>query len=165
MHFVLDQNFPIQATGLPWPQGITLTRLYDLDRTLAANTEDWELLLALSKHSDVDGFITNDDKMLSLAREMIVLQRSRLKLVVTVGVGHDPVRATGLLMVSLPPIAQMAVAGRTQAEIYRLRPLELGKNVTKPGQHLDRIARVLGVEASRLIASERRAMRERGADI
>jgi hypothetical protein len=108
MHFVLDQNFPIQVTGLPWPHGINLTRLYTLDPSLVADTEDWEVLLALSRRGDVDGFVTNDDKMLSLAREMIFLMRSRLKLVVTVGVGHDPLRATGLLMVSLPQIVQMA---------------------------------------------------------
>ncbi|MGI8423978.1 MAG: hypothetical protein ACR2NO_07715 [Chloroflexota bacterium] len=164
MHFVLDQNFPIQATGLPWPQGIKLTPLYDFDRSLVANKDDWEVLLGLV-NAGVDGFITNDDKMLSLAREMLVLQRSRMKLVVTVGVGHDPIRATGLIMVSLGQIALMGKGQRPAAQIYKLHPLELGKNTITPGQVIDRLAKARGVQPNRLIAMERAAMRERGANV
>lgn len=165
MNFVLDQNFPIQATQLPWPYGIILIRLSDLNPRLVANTDDWEILLALNRVEGIAGCITNDDKMLSLAREMIALQRTRLKLVVTVGVGHDPVRATGLLMVGLPQIARLINGGRHQPEVFRLRPSELGKNVNTPGQLLDRIARAAKIETRQLIAQERRVMQQRGATL
>jgi hypothetical protein len=41
-----------------------------------------------------------------LPREVVVLSRTQLTLVVTEGLGHDPLGATGLLMLHLPRIAR-----------------------------------------------------------
>lgn len=66
MHFVLDQTFPVQGTGLPWPSTLRLSLLQDILPGMEGGHDDWELLLALDKRGDIDGFIANDAKMLYL---------------------------------------------------------------------------------------------------
>src|SRR5437879_1168711 len=105
MHFVLDHNFPVQTVGLDWPINVQVTSLADYDRSLINEPDDWKILAALHNRGGVDGFITNDAKMLNLVPEMAVLSRSRLALVVTHGSGWDPLGATGLIMVYLRQIA------------------------------------------------------------
>jgi hypothetical protein len=151
-HFVLDQNFPLQATGLPWPPDLRVTRLSSLEPELTAGHDDWEILRRLDRRGDVDGFITNDDAMLNLPREMVVLSATRVTLVVTQRVGHDPVRATGLLMVSLGQIARQ-LTGRPQ--IFMLTPPELGRHRTDPAARLTAIAQHRNVPRHELIAAER----------
>jgi hypothetical protein len=104
VRFALDQNFPLQATGLAWPRGSEVIPLTAVDPDLTRNHEDWEIFRALDQRGDVDGFVTNDAAILLLAREMVMLARSRLTLVVTDGLDHDPLGATGLLILHLPQI-------------------------------------------------------------
>jgi hypothetical protein len=120
-HFVLDHNFPIHATGLSWPSSLRVSNLASIDSSLVKNKEDWEVLLALSRRGDVDGFITNDSAMLRLATEMVALTRTTLTLVVVEGAGHNPVRALGLVMAHLETIA-----GRLSqsSQIIRLKPIQ-----------------------------------------
>ncbi len=124
MHFVLDQNLPFQATGLPWPRDIELSALMAIDPDLTHEHEDWEVLRALHRRGDVDGFITNDAGILLLPREMVMLSQTQLTLIVTDGLGHDPLGATGLLMLHLPQIARQ---NHPTPRIYRLRrpPLQV----------------------------------------
>ena len=64
------------------------------------------------------------------------MRRTRLTLVVAAGVGHDPIRAVGLLMVYLERIAHMR--GRT-AQISLLKP---GKLVpTTPDKQINLVAK------------------------
>ena len=69
------------------------------------------------------------------------MTRTRLTLVVTVGVGHNPVRATGLLMTYLPEVARRT---RNQSPrrptIYRLSAAQLGQFQVSPSQRLDKLA-------------------------
>jgi hypothetical protein len=103
---VLDQNFPIQATALPWPPDVVLSPLACIDPALTHDDDDWEVIRALGRRPGVDALITDDSHMLNLPTETVSLHDSGLILVVTDGVGHNPVRATGLLMVHLPKIAR-----------------------------------------------------------
>jgi len=103
--YVLDQNFPVLAVSAPWPQGIAVERLSSIDPSLVADTEDWEILLELAFRRDVAAFLTNDARILDSAREMVALQQTDLKLVVTDGVGHDSLRATGLILLHLGQVA------------------------------------------------------------
>jgi hypothetical protein len=131
---VLDQNFPlavrrqgamepaVSAVGLEWPFDITLVPLAEIDRGLVEQVEDWQILEALHRRGGIDGFISNDERILSQTRELVVLSRTLLVLVVTHGVAHNPLRATGLLMVHLSEIAKkLADAPRT----YRLKAMNL----------------------------------------
>ncbi len=155
MHFVLDQNFPLQITSLDWPPPIRLTRLAHLEPELTRDHEDWEIFRALSQRGDVDGFITNDADILQLAREMVVLSRTRLTLVVTDGVGHNALRATGLIMVHLQEITRR-IDGRPQ--IYVLRPNRLEPIV--PGKQINKIASRAGIPPNQLISRELTAIND-----
>ena len=151
-HFVLDHNFPWQVTDLPWPEGLRLTRLADYDASLIQHYDDWQVFDALNRRGDVDGFITNDAKILHLAREMVVLSRTRLTLVVADGVGHDPIRATGLVMLYLGQITHRL---SHRAQIFTLRSGDLGRYQCSPAKRINRLAEHQNITPQELIARER----------
>ena len=96
LHFVLDHNFPYLAVyGLDWPPYLRLSALKDVAPHLVEQSSDWRILLGLAADDGVDGYITNDARMLGLVEEMVVLAQTRLTFVVTVGAGHTPLRASG----------------------------------------------------------------------
>ena len=71
LHYALDHNFPFYVADFAWPNAIQVSRLAEIDRELIRGYEDWEVLLALAGRSNVEGFATNDTRMLSLPREMM----------------------------------------------------------------------------------------------
>ena len=118
--FALDQNFPepvLAALESVLPAELVPVRKIDPKLSEVA---DWELLLALHRHSRPwDGLITNDDAMLKLPKELVVLSQTRLTLVVAKGEGHNPIRAVGALLCHLshirhqtnPQVAQIWCTG------------------------------------------------------
>jgi hypothetical protein len=149
MHFVLDQNFPFQATGLPWPRGVEVSALRVIAPELTRDHDDWEIFRALQRRGDVDGFITNDSSLLHLPREMVMLSHTRLTLVVIDGLGHDPLGATGLLMLQLPQIAKQS---HPVPRIYVLkRP---GLHLTRLRPQIDSLAAREGIPGSALMSRE-----------
>jgi hypothetical protein len=119
--FALDQNFPepilvVLAEYIPEAE---LVPLRSIDPLLTANIEDREVLLALHHHERAwDGLITTDSGILNLPREMAVIRQTNLTLVVAHGAGHDPIRATGLLLTHLEYIARETRRDRPQ--VWRL---------------------------------------------
>jgi hypothetical protein len=99
-----------------------VSRLGSIEPALTRDVEDWEVLLALNRRGDVDGFITNDSGMLLLPTEMVALSKTGLSLVITEEVGHNSVRATGLIRANLETIA-----GRVNQtpQIFRLKPSQM----------------------------------------
>ena len=152
-HFVLDQNFPWYVTQFPWPPPLKISRLAEIDPELTRDHDDWEILLALDRAGGVEGFITNDADMLQLPREMVALRSTRLALVVTDGVGHEPLRATGLLMVHLEEVARR-LDGRPRIHVLRPR----GLSPQTPDQQTNVLARRLNVPPNHLISEERARM-------
>lgn len=106
-------------------------------------------MLALHQRGNIDGFITNDVRILSSAREMVVFSRKRLGLVVTDGVGHDAMRATGLLMVHLAAIAASLTG---EPRIFRLRPTQV-QPITA-GVQINRVATHRSIAPNLLITQE-----------
>src|SRR5439155_3679211 len=106
-----------------------VTPLMAIDPDLTRNHEDWELFRALHRRGDVEGFITNDADILLLAREMVMLSQTQLTLVVTDGLGHDPLGATGLLMLHLPQIARQ---NHPPPRVYQLRRPQLQVKWVRP---------------------------------
>ena len=107
--------------GLDWPPYLRLSALKDVAPDLIDEPDDWRILLALSAMGDIDGYITNDPDLL----------KTHLALVMTAGVGHNPLRASGLLMTYLSEIAKQ-VQNQTsrRAVIFRLSAARLGKEPT-----------------------------------
>ncbi len=156
MIFVLDQNFPRQVANLPWPPELVLVRLNEIDNRLCSETEDWEILLELEHLGTVHGFITNDANILRSSREMLALSYSRLSLVATDGVGHDPLKASGLVMVHLSDAARDSPG---TAMTYLLRPS--GKSTLSPGRRITQIAGHQSSPRAEVVGRDRSAIVER----
>ncbi len=152
--FALDQNFPDNALRQSWPDSLSLVRLGTFRPDLVRGVEDWEILLEL-QHEGLGGFITNDEKMLRAAREMVALANTQLTLVVTSGTGHDPMKATGLLLMHLRDIA---VDSASRPLVYVLRMT--GKSAKRPGAILNEIATARGVAPNLLRTQEAREIRQ-----
>lgn len=152
--FALDQNFPEPIVdGLAdWlAPDAKLVPIRRID-TRMATLDDWEVLAAL--HSDEtawDGLITTDAKMLSLPRELAVLSQTRLTLVVAEAVGHDPIKATGLVLAHLGRICEQTRSD--EAQIWRLRTST--KPAEAPWDLLTRVAERRGSHPQKLYAKER----------
>jgi hypothetical protein len=107
--FALDQNFPEPIVDglVDWlAPDAELMPIRRIDERLAT-LDDWEVLQAL--HTDYrawDGLITTDAKMLSLPRELAVLCQTKLTLVAAEAVGHDPIKATGLVLAHITRICE-----------------------------------------------------------
>ena len=149
--FVLDQNFPqniISALG-HIPEA-NLTPLIQVDPALTMGHEDWEILRDLH-NKGYDGFITADSSMLQLPKELTVLIQTGLTLVVTAGVGHDSIQATGLLLMHLPHIAHQIRTATPQ--LWRLNPPPR-KNHMDPWDRLREVAEGMGESARSVFRRE-----------
>lgn len=116
LRLALDQNFPtpLIRAARPWLGGIELRHTFELDPRLS-KLDDWELLIALRHHPDgYSGVVTADGRMLGQARELAVLHQTGLSLVVAEGAGHDPVKATGLVLTHITHIAGQIARNRSQ---------------------------------------------------
>ena len=100
----------------------------------------------------MDGFITNDANILHLAREMVVLSQTRLALVVAAGVDHDPIRATGLVMLYLGHIVHRLSHRPHRPQIFTLHP---GRYQCSPAKRINRLAEHQNITPQELIARER----------
>lgn len=134
----LDQNFPTPIVKAL--QGsiveVELRHVYEIDARLS-RLDDWELLLALRHHADgYAGLVTTDARMLAQPRELAALNQTRLSLVVAEAAGHDPVRATGLVLTHLPRISGLIDPER--AQIWTLTAHT--PTPKTPWDHLGRIA-------------------------
>jgi hypothetical protein len=151
--FALDHNFPEPvlaafASVMPMVEVVPVR----LIESSWAQLDDWELILALHRHPrGWDGLITNDDAMLSLAKEMTVLSQTRLTLVVAKGEGHNPIRAVGALLCHLPHICHHTTPD--VAQIWNLRVAQ--KNHEEVGDYLGKIAAKNKTSVANLFAANR----------
>jgi hypothetical protein len=151
--FALDHNFPepvLAAFGDVLPM-VELVPVRTVDPAWA-KLDDWELLLALHRHArQWDGLITNDDAMLSLAKEMTILSQTRLSLVVAKGEGHNPIRAVGALLCHLPHICHHTTP--EHAQIWTLRVSQ--KSHEEVEAYLDKIAQKGSTTVAKIVAENR----------
>jgi hypothetical protein len=118
--FALDQNFPTPIVNVlsDYQTDAELVGLATIDSRLA-ELDDWEVLLALHHHERPwDGLITTDTSMLNQPRELCALAETNLTLVVVTQAGHNPVKASGLLLAYLERVSKLTQADRPQ--IWRL---------------------------------------------
>jgi hypothetical protein len=135
--FAVDQAFPlpIVETLRDFQTDAELVRLSEIDTRLA-ELDDWEVLLALHHHvRPWDGLITTDSSMLNEAPSLAVLEQTKLTLVIAMGAGHDPVKASGLLFAYLGRICKLTQ--RDEGQIWQLK----AGNIL-PGAPEDALARV-----------------------
>jgi hypothetical protein len=119
LRFALDQNFPpfILDAGLYLPD-VELSPIHRIDPR-ASSLTDRELILFLAQEG-YHGLITNNYKMLWVPREVAALVKAKIALFAVEGLGDDPLRATGAVMLHLPHVAKRVVPG--QAQVFRVSP-------------------------------------------
>lgn len=122
--FALDENFPLPILGeilSAWTPEIDLVRLRTIDDRLTGGLEDHRLILALHQLG-VEGLVTNDDNMLSLPEVLAIIRQTGFSVVTCMRAGHDPLVATGLLLVHLGAVAKRHRRGTPQ--VWRLASAE-----------------------------------------
>jgi hypothetical protein len=136
--FALDQGFPqpLIDAAAPYFADLALVPIRSIDRRLA-ELDDWEVLLAIHHHPErFDGLITTDDSMLNQPRELATVRQTNLTLVITHAAGHDPIKATGLLLAHLDYVCAQTRSDEAQIWdlVARNRP---GRN---PMEFIERVA-------------------------
>lgn len=120
MRLPLDQNFPepILEQLEPWMGDIQLLPLRTIDEELT-RLDDRDLLIAL-KQLEFEGLVTLNYKMLRNPKELAAVLKTKLSIFAVEGVGHDPIRATGALLLDLRPAVNAIESGK--AGVFWLRP-------------------------------------------
>lgn len=125
LRLALDQNFPtplINAVRAFLPADLELRSLREIDPRLS-DVDDRALFIALYQLS-WDGLITNNYKMLDVPTEIAAIVKTKLIVIAIEGLGHDPLRAVGALLLELPGLAER-LRPRTANVLrlaYRRRP-------------------------------------------
>ena len=120
MDLPLDHNFPEPILKcleqyIPDPKLIPLQRIHPA----LCELTDRRLLIALHQLGH-EGLVTNDYKMLLNPNSLAVLLRTNLAVFAIQGVGDDPIRATGALLLDLPAAVRAIESGRRG--VFWLRP-------------------------------------------
>ena len=120
MDIPLDHNFPapiLECLG-EFISDISLIPLRNIHPALP-EFGDRELLIGLHQLG-YSGLVTSNYKMLQNPRELAAILKTKLTVFAIEGVGHDPIRATGALLLDLPSAINAIQAGAKG--VFRLRP-------------------------------------------
>jgi hypothetical protein len=116
----LDQNFPtaILAALAEFVVDIELIPLRGIDPRLSS-LDDRTLVVALHQLG-FPGLVTNNYKMLKNPKELAAIVATKLKVFAIEGVGDDPIRATGALLLDLP--GALKRMDSRKAQVFWMRP-------------------------------------------
>ena len=128
MRLPLDQNFPEPILeGLePWMGDVQLVPLRTIDYRLTT-LDDRELLNAL-KQLGYEGLVTLNYRMLRNPKELAAVLKTTLVIFAVEGVGDDPIRATGALLLDLQPAISAIRSGR----FWRVLVATSGAEASRP---------------------------------
>lgn len=147
LRLALDQNFPtrlINAVRAYLPAEFELRSLHEIDPRLS-DLDDRPLILGL-RQLGWDGLITNNYKMLDVPMEIAAIVKTKMIFIAIEGLGHDPLRAVGALLLELPGVPDRLRPHRSNVFrlAYRRRPPE------DAWTYLQQAADRLGQEAAQL---------------
>ena len=118
--FAVDHNFPeplLEAAKPFLARWFGVEMIKQISAELIREKDDWEVMLALHQ-LQWDGLIGLDAKILSLPKEMAVVEQTKFTLVAIESAGDDPLRAIGQFLVHARRIAKEFDAERPQ--IFRI---------------------------------------------
>jgi hypothetical protein len=113
LRLALDQNFPTPLIGAVTdylPDDIEIKSLRRIDPRLS-ELDDRTLFLTLH-HLGWHGLVTNNYKMLDVPAELAAIVRTQAVVVAVEGLGHDPLRAVGALLLELPGLSRRVLPRR-----------------------------------------------------
>ena len=116
----LDHNFPqpILAALSEWLGDVELLPIERIDSRLT-NLGDRQLVIALHQLG-YGRLVTNNYRMLQNPVELAAVIKTKMSVFAIEGVGDDPIRATGALLLDLPSVIKAVEAGRPG--VFWLRP-------------------------------------------
>ena len=120
MQLPLDHNFPERIVNdlRPWMGSLELLPIRRINQRLAS-LDDRPLLIAL-RQLGFEGLVTLNYKMLRNPSELAAVIKTQVSVFAIEGVGHDPLRATGALLLDLPVAVRALEAG--SSGVFWLRP-------------------------------------------
>lgn len=146
IRLALDQNFPTPILRAldEYIVDVKLVPLRAIDPRLSM-LDDRALVIALHQLG-YPGLVTNNYKMLKNPRELAAIIATKLTVFAIEGVGDDPIRATGALLLDLPGALKRMDTRRPQ--VFWMRPRNpLPESPTDPFEraaaHQNRAARDL----------------------
>lgn len=132
----LDHNFPtpfLRALDT-YIVDVELITLRDIDARLPT-LDDRQLVIALHQLG-LPGLVTNNYKMLKNPKELAAIMATRLTVFAIEGVGDDPLRATGALLLDLPGALKKMDTRRPQ--VFWMKPRN--PHPQDPAELFERIA-------------------------
>ena len=150
LRLALDQNFPlslVDALKGYEPDEVDIEGVGRIDPRLS-DMDDRPLLIALSQMG-WHGIATNNYKMLNVATELAAIMATRCVFIAMRGMGNNPLRATGALLIELP-----GLPGRLASEKHRIFDIcYTRRHGEDPWKYMEKIASHQGTTASELYAS------------
>lgn len=121
MDIPLDHNFPVPILDClhEFIVDVHLLPLRRIDERLA-DLDDRQLVIALHQLG-YPGFVTSNYKMLQNPRELAAVIATGLTVFAIEAVGHDPLRATGALLLDLPSAVRAMESGASGVFTFRPR--------------------------------------------
>jgi hypothetical protein len=116
----LDQNFPtpILDAVSPFLHDIEFVPLRRIDHRMPT-LDDRQLVIALYQ-AKWDGLVTNNYRMLENPSELAAIVATKLSVFAVQGVGDDPIRATGAILLDLP--AALKKLDSRKGQVFWMRP-------------------------------------------
>ncbi|MDQ3433313.1 MAG: hypothetical protein M3481_01280 [Actinomycetota bacterium] len=120
IRLALDQNFPtpILRALSDFIVDIQLVPLREIDPRLST-LDDRPLVIALHQLG-YPGLVTNNYKMLKNPQELAAIIATKITVFAIEGVGDDPIRATGALLLDLP--GALKRMDTRKAQVFWMRP-------------------------------------------
>lgn len=119
LRFALDQNFPplVMEVAELFPNA-EQAPLFKIDPRIC-DLDDRPLIIYL-RQAGWHGLITNNYKMLWVPSEVAAVVKAKIAVFAVQGLGDDPLRATGAVLLHLPAVLKRVVVG--QAQVFRTNP-------------------------------------------
>ncbi len=122
LELALDANFPepILEALADYIQDIRLVPLDEIDGRLQ-DLDDRQLIIALHQLG-YTWLVTNNYKMLDNPYELAAVLKTKMTVFAIKGAGDDMLRATGALLLDLPPAVKRVSKGGAAGRVFRFAP-------------------------------------------